>query len=134
SQVRDAQIFALMRPPIRGLGQASGFTLQLLNSQNLDRATFKARRDELLALARQDPRLTSVRPSALEDQPTLNVTIDEGKALALGLLPGDVYDTLAAAWGSNSLNGFVARGRVKRVFMQGDAAYRAEPADLGAWS
>jgi len=63
----------------------------------------------------------------------LNVSIDEGKALALGLLPGDVYDTLSAAWGSNYINDFVDRGRVKKVFLQGDAPFRRAPEDLERW-
>jgi multidrug efflux pump len=132
--VRDAQVFALTPPPIRGLGQTSGFTLELLNSGNLSREEFKARRDQLLGAARADPLLAAVRPSGLEDTPTLNVSIDEAKVGALGIAQDDVYSTLAAAWGSVYVNDFVDRGRVKRVFIQGDAAYRSSPSDLGSWS
>ena len=46
---------------------------------------------------------------------------------ALGLSPVDVNTTLSAAWGGRYVNDFVDRGRVKRVYVQGDAPYRAGP-------
>jgi multidrug efflux pump len=118
---------------VRGLGQSSGFTLELLNSGNLSHDDFKARRDQLLAEARKDPGLAAVRPSGLEDTPTLHVDIDEAKVGALGINQDDVYATLSAAWGSIYVNDFVDRGRVKRVYLQGDAPYRSEPTDLDHW-
>jgi multidrug efflux pump len=69
--LRDAQVFALTPPPIRGLGQTTGFTLELLNSGNLSHQAFQARRDELLAAAGADAGLVAVRPSGLPDTPTL---------------------------------------------------------------
>ncbi|HJU77892.1 MAG TPA: efflux RND transporter permease subunit, partial [Sphingomicrobium sp.] len=41
--------------------------------------------------------------------------------------------TLSTAWGGRYVNDFVDRGRVKRVFVQGDAPYRAEPRDIDQW-
>ena len=58
---------------VRGLGQSSGFTLELLNTGNLSRPEFKARRDQLIAAAQSDPLLKAVRVNALEDVPTLSV-------------------------------------------------------------
>jgi multidrug efflux pump len=133
SNLRDVQFFALNPPPVRGLGQSSGFTLELLNSGGLSRATFKARMEQLLAEARNDPILTGVRQNALEDNPTLNVNIDQEKVGALGLDQGAVDETLTAAWGGEYVGDFVDRGRVKRVFVQGDSPYRSRPEDLADW-
>ena len=133
SGVRDAQVFALTPPPVRGLGQSSGFTLELLNSSGLSHDEFKARRDRLLAAARADAELAAVRPSGLEDTPTLHVDIDEAKLGALGISQDDAFGTLSAAWGSIYVNDFVDRGRVKRVYLQGDARYRSSPNDLENW-
>ncbi len=131
--LRDVQFFALNPPPVRGLGQSSGFTLELLNTGGLSREDFKARRDQLLAAARGDPVLAAVRQNALEDNPTLVVNIDPDKVGALGLAQADVDSTLTAAWGGVYVNDFVDRGRVKRVYVQGDAAFRSRPEDLAAW-
>src|SRR3546814_4832047 len=46
------------------------------------------------------------------------------------------YTTLfrsSAAWGSAYVNQFIDRGRVKRVFVQGDAPSRMLPEDFGQW-
>ncbi len=53
-QLRDAEFYALNPPPVRGLGQASGFTMELLNSGGLSREQFAAERDQLLTQARAD--------------------------------------------------------------------------------
>jgi multidrug efflux pump len=132
-QLRDAEFFALNPPPVRGLGQSSGFTMELLNTGGLSREEFRAARDKLLAAARGDPLLNSVRSNALDDTPTLHVDIDQEKVGALGLAQGDVDATLSAAWGGNYVNDFIDRGRVKRVYIQGDAQFRSRPEDLGEW-
>jgi multidrug efflux pump len=132
-QLRDVDFVALNPPPVRGLGQSSGFTMELLNSSGMARADFKATRDRILAAARADPLLAAVRLSTLEDNPTLQVNEDQGKIGALGLTQADVDSTLSVAWGGNYVNDFVDRGRVKRVFVQGDAPYRSRPEDLANW-
>ncbi|UZK71101.1 efflux RND transporter permease subunit [Sphingomonas sp. S1-29] len=133
ASLRDVEFFALNPPPVRGLGQSGGFTMQLLNTGGLDRATFQQRRDSLLEAARADPLLDAVRQNELPDVPTLEVVIDQARAGALGLNPNQVDSTLSAAWGGVYVNDFVDRGRVKRVYVQGDAPYRASPEDLTNW-
>lgn len=130
---RDAQVFALRPPPIRGLGTTSGFQMEFLNSSNMPRAEFLAAREKLLAAANADPLLNAVRLSDLQDVPTLAVAIDNEKLAALGLAQADVNSTLSIAWGGRYINDFIDRGRVKRVFVQGDAPYRAAPEDLNQW-
>jgi multidrug efflux pump len=133
SDIREAQIFVLTPPSIPGLGQTTGFSMELLNSGNLSREEFKARKDQLLAAAAADPDLANVRLNSLEDTATLAVDIDSEKVGALGISQASVNQTLSAAWGGQYVNDFVDRGRVKRVFIQGDAQYRSKPEDLAAW-
>ncbi|HTQ35652.1 MAG TPA: efflux RND transporter permease subunit [Steroidobacteraceae bacterium] len=133
ARLRDVEFYALSPSPVRGLGQSSGFTMELLNSGGLTREQFRAARDRLLAAARKDPALTSVRSNTLEDTPTLHVDIDQEKVGALGLSQPDVDSTLSTAWGGTYVNDFVDRGRVKRVYVQGDAQFRSRPEDLADW-
>ena len=131
--LRDARVFALQPAAVRGLGQANGFTMELQNTGGLTTAQFAAARDKLLAMAESDPILSSVRLSELPDVGTLKVDIDQQKLAALGLTQGDVNTTLSTAWGGRYVNDFIDRGRVKRVYVQGDAPYRSEPTDLDQW-
>ncbi|KQM87512.1 multidrug transporter [Sphingomonas sp. Leaf23] len=130
---RDAQVFALLPPAVRGLGQANGFTMELQNASGMSAAEFAEARDKLLAAANADPMLTGVRLSELPDIGTLNVDIDQQRLSTLGLSQNDVNNTLSTAWGGRYVNDFIDRGRVKRVFVQGDAPYRSAPSNLSQW-
>jgi multidrug efflux pump len=132
--VRDAQVFALTPPAIQGLGQSEGFSFELQAIPGItDRAQLAKTRDELLGAARQDPKLMAVRRGDLPETPQLKVDIDEAKAVSHGVSPQSITDTLTAAWGGVYVNDFVDRGRVKRVFVQGDAPFRSKPEDLNQW-
>ncbi|UIJ47154.1 efflux RND transporter permease subunit [Sphingomonas cannabina] len=133
SGLRDAQVFVLVPPAIRGLGQSNGFTMELQNSGSLTREQFAAARDRLLNMAENDPALRAVRLSDLPDIATLKIDIDQAKLSALGLNEADVNNTLSTAWGGRYVNDFIDRGRVKRVYVQGDAPFRASPEDISKW-
>jgi len=131
--IRDANIFVLTPPSVQGLGQSNGFSFQLLNNGGLDRERFLELRDRMIAAAREDPILTAVRTGSLEDTPQLKIDIDSEKLAVLGLNQSDVDDVLSSAWGATYVNDFIDRGRVKRVYIQGDAAFRALPDNLYNW-
>src|SRR4051794_2288341 len=131
--LRDAQVFALVPAAIRGLGQSAGFTMELQNTSGMSREEFAAARDRLLAAANADPVLAQVRLSELPDVASLKVNFDQQRLAALGLSSNDVNSTLSTAWGGRYVNDFIDRGRVKRVYVQGDARYRAAPSDIDQW-
>jgi len=131
---RDAQIFALIPPAIRGLGQSGGFNMQLQNASGMPQDKFEEARDRLLQIASEDPALQQVRLAELPDVSTLKVDVNQERISALGLNTADVNNTIATAWGGRYVNDFIDRGRVKRVYVQGDAPYRAKPEDIDQWS
>ena len=133
SSIRDAQIFSLNPPSIQGLGRTGGFDFQLQANAGTDRETLKRMRDELMAKARADATITSVRLGSLEDTPQLHVDIDQAKASSLGLSLAEINQSLSAAWAGVYVNDFIDRARVKRVYMQADAPYRSAPEDLSQW-
>ncbi len=96
---RDAQVFALVPGAVRGLGDSSGFTMQLQNRGGMNREQFAAARDRLLAMANANPRLTSVRLSDLPDVATLKIDVDTQRLTAYGINNADVNATLATRMG-----------------------------------
>jgi hydrophobe/amphiphile efflux-1 (HAE1) family protein len=130
---RDAQVFAIIPPSVQELGNATGFDLELEDKGNSGHAALIAARNQLLGSANRDPMLLGVRPNSLDDTPQLHVTIDQDKASTLGVSLADINSTLSAAWGTTFINDFIDRGRVKRVYMQGDSPYRMTPQDLDRW-
>ena len=132
-KLHDAQVFALVPPAIRGLGQSAGFTMELENTSGMSREQFAAARDRLLAAANNDPALEQVRLTEFPDVASLKVNIDQDKLAALGLNTSDVNSTLSTAWGGRYVGDFIDRGRVKRVYVQADAPYRSAPSDIDRW-
>ncbi|SUX87072.1 acriflavin resistance protein B [Citrobacter koseri] len=98
-----------------------------------DRDTLLQMRNQLIAQANQSDILHAVRANDLPQMPQLQVDIDSNKAVSLGLGLSDVTSTLSSAWGGTYVNDFIDRGRVKKVYIQGDSEFRSSPADLGKW-
>jgi len=133
AQIRDAMVFAFAPPAVVELGNATGFDLQLQDRAGLGHEKLMQARNQLLGMAAQDPRLAAVRPNGQDDTPEYQLDIDHANAGALGLSQADINNTLAIAWGSAYVNDFIDKGRVKKVFLQGDAPSRMQPEDLGKW-
>ncbi|WCM89872.1 efflux RND transporter permease subunit [Acidovorax sp. NCPPB 3576] len=134
SKIRDARIFVVLPPAVRGLGANAGFNFQLKDLNGLGHDALVAARDKVLQLAGQRPELSNTRSNNLDDTPQLGVAIDDAKAGALGLATTDVNNTLGSAIGGTYVNDFLNKGRVKRVYMQGDAPYRMLPQDIAPWT
>lgn len=133
SRIRDAQIFVLSPPAVSGLGQSNGFTFELQARGATARDQLLKMRDQLIAKANQDKDLSAVRANSLPDLPQLDVSIDDAKAQSLGLTISDINNTLSAAIGGSYVNDFSDRGRVKKVYMQGDQSFRSKPEDIDQW-
>jgi len=130
---QDALIIASSPPAVRELGNATGFSFQLLDRGGLGHNALMAARDQLLRLANESPVLTRVRANGLNDEAQFRLIVDWERASALGLSVTEINTTLATAWGATYVNDFMDRGRVKRVFMQGDQGSRMTPGDLDKW-
>jgi len=74
-----------------------------------------------------------IRPNGLDDEPQYQLDIDWERASALGISVSTISNSLAAGWGSSYINQFLDRGRVKKVFIQGEANSRMLPQDLDRW-
>lgn len=131
--LRDATLFAMTPPSVDGMGQNSGFTFELLASGGTTREELLNMRNQLIGKANQDPTLHAVRANDMPQTPQLQVDIDNNKAVSLGLSLSDVTSTLSSAWGGTYVNDFIDRGRVKKVYIQGDSDSRSSPSDLSKW-
>ncbi|MCH1919878.1 efflux RND transporter permease subunit [Shewanella sp. A3A] len=133
SQFKDAMVFAIVPPAIVELGTANGFDVYLQDLTGKGHEDLMNARNQLLGMASQSPILMGVRPNGQEDTPMYKLDIDHEKLKAFGVEISAVNQTLATAWGSSYVNDFIDRGRVKRVYVQGDAQFRMQPDDLDKW-
>jgi len=132
--VKDASyIMPLQLPAMPELGVASGFDIQLKDASGQGHEKLIAARNAILGMASQDKRLAGVRPNGQEDTPQYQITIDQAQAGAMGVSIADINSTMSMAWGGSYINDFVDRGRVKKVYVQGEANTRMMPEDLNKW-
>ncbi|CAN7706469.1 efflux RND transporter permease subunit [Caballeronia sp. LjRoot31] len=130
---RDSMAFAFAPPAVQELGNATGFDLYLQDRAGLGHVALMNARDKFLTLASKSPVLQRVRPNGLNDQPQYLLDIDDEKARALGVSLADINNTVSIAWGSSYVNDFIDRGRVKRVYLQGQPDSRMNPDDIDKW-
>ena len=130
---RDAMLFVVPPPSVMELGNVDGFDFQLMDRAGVGHEKLLAARNQLLGEAAQSKILQGVRPNGIEDAPQYQLDIDREKARALGVAVSDINSTLSTAWGSSYVNDFIDRGRVKKVFAQGEASARMLPDDLDKW-
>ena len=132
--VKDASyIMPLQLPAMPELGVSSGFDIQLKDVSGQGHEKLIAARNAILGMASQDKRLAGVRPNGQEDTPQYKITVDQAQAGAMGVSISDINSTMSMAWGGSYINDFVDRGRVKKVYVQGEADTRMMPEDLNKW-
>ena len=132
-KIKNAMVFSFAPPAVIELGTASGFDFYLQDRSGQGNDKLIAARNQLLKLASENPNLVGVRPNGQEDAPMYQINIDQSKIRALGIDIQSVNQVLSTAWGSSYVNDFIDRGRVKKVFIQGDAKFRMKPGDLDTW-
>lgn len=131
SQIRDGLVFPFNMPAIVELGTATGFDFELIDQGGLGHTALTQARNQLLGMVTKHPDLlVRVRPNGLEDTPQFKLDVDQEKAQALGVSLSDINETISASLGGYYVNDFIDRGRVKKVYVQGDAKYRMLPADI----
>ena len=133
THLHDARVVAFPPPAVMELGNALGFDFQLMDQAGLGHDQLVVARDKFLAEAAKSPVLAGVRLNGMEDAPQYQLDIDREKARALGVGIADINSTLSTAWGGSYANDFLDRGRVKKVYVQGEAAARMLPEDLDKW-
>ena len=132
--IREASVIAINPAPVQELGNSNGFDLQLQDRGGHGHLALMEARNQLLSMARKKTDdVARVRANGLDDTPMYQLDINQERASVLGLDLSMVYSTMAAAFGSSYVNDFIDRGRVKRVYVMGEAAARMQPEDLGKW-
>ncbi|WP_267269982.1 efflux RND transporter permease subunit [Pseudomonas protegens] len=130
SAIKDAVVYAVLPPPIDGLGTSSGFEFRLQDRGGVGHAALMQARTELLAATEKSPILANVRESALAEAPQVQLEVDRKQANALGVSFADIGNLLSTALGSAYINDFPNQGRMQRVVVQAEGDQRSQVEDL----
>ncbi len=128
--IREAFVIAIPPPPIRGVGNAGGFKMQLQEKETggIDRVLATAR--DLVDHAAADPELTGVFTTFSADSPQIFLDIDRVRAQILNVPIANIFETLSINLGSLYVNDFNAFGRLFQVRAQADDRFRIERGDI----
>lgn len=127
----DAVGQAVNLAPIRGLGRAGGLDFYIQSRESDNPLELQQVAEDFRQRLVARPEIASGRSMIQADAPQLYLTVDEAKALAMGVAISDVYDTLGYFMGGKYVNDFTRIGKIFRVIIQADAPYRMTPESLG---
>lgn len=127
----DAVGQAVNPAPIQGLGRAGGLDFYIQSRESDNPLELQQVAEDFRQRLVSKPEISSARSMIQADAPQLYLTVDEAKALAMGVAISDVYDTLGYFMGGKYVNDFTRIGKIFRVIIQADAPYRMTPESLG---
>jgi multidrug efflux pump len=129
--IRDGFSYALLPPPIQGLGNGSGYSLYLKDRAGLGYGALQDALKAFMGEIARTPGMTYPVSSYQANIPQLEIKIDRVKAKAQGVALTDLFQTLQVYLGSTYINDFNQFGRVYRVMAQADASHRQKAEDIG---
>ncbi|GGH73932.1 HAE1 family hydrophobic/amphiphilic exporter-1 [Filimonas zeae] len=124
--IKEARILAIAPPAIPGLGQTSGFTIELQQTTSTDSIqVFENVAKKFLGALYARPEIGLAYTFFTTKTPTYRIDVDRDKAKQLGIQLSDVYSTMSTMMGSSYVNDFNLYGRNFRVMAMADSTYRS---------
>ncbi|RLZ11093.1 efflux RND transporter permease subunit [Acinetobacter sp. 2JN-4] len=133
AQNNQARIMVMMPAVIRGLGNSDKINFWLQDTQGSGRDSLIRSFENLQQQGNALSSIENLDKKSNDDQAVLNIKIDHRTAMLHSLNINEINRTISTAWSGSYINDFIDRGRIKRVYLQGDAPYRSKPEDLSFW-
>jgi multidrug efflux pump len=130
ADIQEASLAVFPPPPVRGLGTAGGFKLEIQDRAGAGLAALQAATDQLVAEARNQPGLVGVFTPFRANTPQLYAEVDRTKAKMLDVPLDNVFGTLQTYLGSAYVNDFNMFGRTYQVNVQAAGPFRSDPGDI----
>jgi HAE1 family hydrophobic/amphiphilic exporter-1 len=131
SKLPQGTVFSFSPPAIPGVGTSGGFQFVLEDRAGRDVQFLATNLTKFLAAARKRPEIGTISTTFLPSVPQQFVQVDQEKVLKQGVAIDDVYQTIQAFMGGLFVNYFNDFGRTWQVYVEAEAAYRSDLANLG---
>ncbi|MEQ4618014.1 MAG: multidrug efflux RND transporter permease subunit [Corticimicrobacter sp.] len=132
AQEQAGLAFAIMPPPIMGLGTGSGYSLYVQDRSAAGYGALQTATNTLAGTVSQLPGFQYPISSYQANVPQLDAVVDRTKAKAQGVALSDLFDTMQVYLGSSYVNDFTRFGRTFRVMAQAEAPYRSTVEDIAS--
>ena len=132
--LKQADVKVTTPPPIPGIGQTAGFSMQIQQRQTTDDVkAFERVVRNFLKEVNKSPAIASAYSFYGAHTPGYKVTVDREKCKKLGISIGDVFTAIQTYMGSIYINDFTIYNRNFHVVAQADTNYRTSIEDLGKY-
>lgn len=126
----DAMVIGFTPPPIVGMSTTGGFECYLQSLGDFDAKALESKAREFVLKAATRPELSGVRTTFNASTPQFKLVVDDAKVMSMGVNINELYNTIAATFGSTYVNDFSKLGKNFKVMMQSKDLYRAFPEQL----
>ena len=129
--IKNADVVIIPPPPIRGIGQAAGYSMQIeQGNTNDDVHAFESVTKKFIAEAHKNPAIATAFCYFSAHTPSYEVTLDREKCEKMGVNISSVFTTLQAFMGSLFVNNLTLFNRTFHVVVQADTTFRALISDM----
>ncbi len=128
--IQEGRAFAFGPPPINGLGNATGFSMELQDRGGVGLQQLQAFANDMVRAGNQSPVVTRLNQNFTANVPQLFIDVDRNRVKTYGIPLQSVFNTLQANLGSAYVNDFNLFGRTWRVQVQADQQFRSKVADI----
>jgi HAE1 family hydrophobic/amphiphilic exporter-1 len=130
-EIEEARVLVLPPPPIQGIGNAAGFTMQIeLRDASFDLDKLQAVTNAMVSNGQSQTGLQRVASSFRSTVPQIDIEVDRVKVETLHLTVDQIFSALAGYLGSSYVTQFNKFGRVFQIYVQADAPFRLRVRDI----
>jgi len=132
--IKNANVVVISPPPIPGIGQAAGFSIQIEQRSSTDNLqTFESVVRKFVAAANKNPDIAGAFSFYGAHTPSYKLTVDREKCKKLGVNISDVFTTIESYMGSLYVNDFTLYNRTFHVVVQADTVFRSMISDMNKY-
>ena len=128
--ILEAEFSVYLPSAVPGLGNGSGVEMELQDTSGTNFKGLMETADELVEALKLQPEIATAGLSLQSAIPQLHLSVDEAKAMAIGVNVSDIYSTIKTFTDSSTVNDFNLFGRVYRVKVQAEDRYRQFPEQI----
>jgi HAE1 family hydrophobic/amphiphilic exporter-1 len=128
--LQEGTAFAFGPPAITGLGNATGFSLELQDRGGVGLQQLEIFARDMVVAGNESPVVTRLNQSFTANVPQLFVDVDRNRVKTYGVPLQSVFNTLQANLGSMYVNDFNIFGRTWKVQVQADQQFRSRVSDI----
>lgn len=131
AKIPKAYVLPFMPPPIMGLSTTGGIEGYIQSRGNGTPEELADVTNKFIDEAKKIKGLSNTQTTYSASYPQYTLTVDNVKALSMGLNLDDLYNTLSSTIGASYINDFTLYSRNFKVMIQAEAAARQTPEQVG---